>query len=90
MSVAKVKEKRQMREILLKVRRFMKKVHSVKTSDYLSYGIDNNENERLYYYLQTAHNNEEDIELITSQYETIVFLIGKILCGLFGKKLARW
>lgn len=65
------------------------KLKDIITSDYLSYGIDSNE-EYCYWYLQTAHNNHEDIELFSSKYEFLTYIVAKTISIIFGKKLVKW
>lgn len=65
-------------------------ISSIKTSAYLSCGTDHDESGRFYCYLQTAHDNEEDIELLAANNLFPVVAVGKLLCFLFRKRLVRW
>lgn len=65
------------------------KLKDIVTSDYLSYGIDSDE-EHSYWYLQTAHNNYEDVEIFSSKYKVLTLMVGKIFSIIFGKRLIKW
>lgn len=65
------------------------KLKDIITSDYLSYGVDYDE-EHCYWYLQTAHNNSEDVELFSSKYKIPTLMIAKLFSIIFGKKLIKW
>ena len=56
---------------------------------YYSYGIDY-EDDKPYWYLQTASDGYEDYEIISSGNKTIPLMVGKILCFVTRKKLVRW
>ena len=69
---------------------FFGKLNSIKTSEYLSCGTDQDENGNAYCYLQTAHEHEEETELLATKSMFLVIVFGKMLCAFFSKRLVRW
>lgn len=66
----------------------MKKYANVK---YFSLGLDYNEHNESYYFLQTANrNNEEDTEIICCRYKIVPVIIGLIYSFVYKKELVRW
>lgn len=65
-------------------------IKDIKQSQYLSYGIDSEEDGRYYWYLQTANDGIEDFEIISSRFKYIPFIIGNILSFIFNKRLEKW
>lgn len=63
---------------------------SLKDIEYFSYGMDYNEQEEPYYYLQTASNGYLDYSIIESKYKIIPLIVGNILSSLTGKRLVKW
>ena len=61
-----------------------------KNIKYYSYGIDYEDNGGDYWYLQTASDNYEDYEIISSKYKIIPLVVGKIISFITNKKLVRW
>lgn len=65
-------------------------IKDIKQSNYLSYGIDSEEEGKYYWYLQTASDNMEDFEIISSRFKYIPFIFGKVLSLFFNKRLEKW
>lgn len=61
----------------------------LKDIEYYSYGMDY-ENNKPYWYLQTASNGYLDYSIIESKYKIIPLVIGKIISVITRKKLKRW
>lgn len=58
--------------------------------DYLSYGVDSNEEDEQYFYLQASNRLTEDFEIVPSHKEFLPKYLGLFLSFVFGKKLVRW
>ena len=65
-------------------------IKSIKTSTYLSCGTDHDESGKAYCYLQTAHDKEEDVELLSARNMFPVVVVGRVLGLFFRKRLERW
>lgn len=72
------------------IRKVVSVFKSIKNSAYLSCGTDHDESGNAYCYLQTAHDKEEDIELLSAKTMFPVIVAGRVLGFFFRKRLERW